>query len=74
MYAETGFGKESIIVGEIIPFRRRRPSERHKGKSLCSHGFHKWELDTEKTFDVKKGRLVTRMRCTRCGVFKVEAT
>lgn len=61
-------------MGEIIPFRRRRPSERYKGKSLCSHGFHKWELDPDKTFDVKKGRLVTRMYCARCGASKVKAT
>lgn len=61
-------------MGVILPFRHRRPGERHKGKSLCTHGFHKWAVDTEKKFDVKQGRLVTVTKCTRCGVVKVEAT
>jgi hypothetical protein len=39
-----------------------------KGKTLCGRGFHKWEIDPRKQFDVRRGRLVTRRRCVRCGV------
>jgi hypothetical protein len=60
-------------VGDVIKFRRPKPSEKHKGKTLCQSGFHKWEVVTEKQFDVKQGRLVTVYECSRCGVRKSEA-
>ncbi len=60
-------------MGEIIPFRRSRPSERHKGRTLCRSGFHKWEIVQEKQFDVRAGKLVTIERCRRCGTQRTRA-
>lgn len=57
----------------ILPFKRPSPMEKHKGKSLCREGFHKWKVVTEKKFDVKQGKLVTLYECARCGKTKVEA-
>ena len=57
-------------MGTVIPFERRskRPSlkEKARGKTLCRSGHHKWAIDQTKQFDVKRGRLVTIRRCTRC--------
>ncbi len=60
-------------MGEIVPFKRRKASEKHKGNILCKRNFHKWEVLKERQFDVKQGRLVTVYRCRRCGTTKVEA-
>jgi len=56
-------------VAEILPFRRK-PA---KPKGLCQHGFHSWEVCKETRFDVKQGRLLTVLRCKRCGAEKTEA-
>ena len=58
---------------EIIPFRKRSLKEQHKGNTLCRHGHHKWVIEKEKQFDVKQGKLVTALRCSRCGKQKVQA-
>lgn len=60
-------------MGDVIPFRKRKPGERARNKTLCREGFHKWELWQSQPFDVKTGRLVTVYRCTRCGETKSEA-
>jgi len=60
-------------MADILPFKRPRPSEKHKGKTLCKSGFHKWTINKEKQFDTKQGKLVTLYRCTRCGATKSEA-
>ncbi len=60
-------------MGDVIAFKKPKLSEKHKGKSLCKSGFHKWEIVQEKQFDVKRGKLVTLSRCSRCGKEKVEA-
>jgi hypothetical protein len=60
-------------VADIIPFRKPSAAEKHKGKTLCRHGHHKWQVDKEKQFDVKLGKLVTRYRCLRCGKERVQA-
>ena len=60
-------------MGDVIPFRKPKASEKHRGKTLCRSGFHKWEVVTEKKFDVKQGKLVTAYRCKRCGATKNEA-
>ena len=57
-------------MGDVIRFKKPKLSERHKNRSLCASGFHKWEIVTEKRFDVKKGKLVTAYRCARCGAEK----
>ena len=60
-------------MAEILPFRNPGAKEKHKGKTLCRHGHHKWVVDKEKQFDVKRGKLVTVYRCARCGKQKVKA-
>lgn len=60
-------------MGDIIPFKRPKLSEKFRGTSLCRDGFHKWKIVQEKQFDVKQGKLVTVYRCERCGKQKVKA-
>jgi len=60
-------------VGEVVKLKIPKPSEKHKGKSLCKSGFHKWEILKEQQFDVKQGKLVSVYICKRCGEKKVEA-
>ncbi len=60
-------------MADILPFKRPKLSEKHKGRGLCREGFHKWEVQNEQSFDVKRGRLVTRYRCKRCGATKIKA-
>ncbi len=60
-------------MADILPFRKPSLQEKHKGKTLCRHGHHKWAVDKAKQFDVKQGKLVTIYRCTRCGQQKVTA-
>jgi ribosomal protein S14 len=54
-------------MGEIIKFRKPTLKAKAEGKTLCRSGFHRWKVVTERTFDVKQGKLVTRRRCERCG-------
>ncbi|MBQ0755225.1 MAG: hypothetical protein KBT87_08180 [Gammaproteobacteria bacterium] len=58
-------------MADILPFKR--PEKKTPKKGLCQHGFHRWQVCKEKQFDVKQGRLVTVLRCERCGLEKVEA-
>ena len=60
-------------MGEVVHFKRPSLAERHRGKTLCGSGFHKWEIVQEKSFDVKQGKLVTLYRCARCQATKNEA-
>ena len=60
-------------MADILTFKKKKPSDRHKGKTLCRSGFHKWQVVQEKQFDVRQGRLVTIYRCKRCGKQKVTA-
>jgi hypothetical protein len=60
-------------MADIIAFKRPKLAERHRGKTLCRHGHHKWVIDKDSVFDTRLGRLVTRYRCTRCGKLRVEA-
>jgi hypothetical protein len=57
----------------ILPFKKKKASDKAKGNILCKRGFHKWEIIKERQFDVKQGRLVTVSQCKRCGKFKNEA-
>jgi hypothetical protein len=45
--------------------------KRAEGKTLCRSGFHKWETQSARRFDVKQGKLVSTDRCTRCGEERV---
>jgi hypothetical protein len=60
-------------MADVLAFKKRSLQEKHKGKTLCRHGHHKWVVDKEKQFDVKQGRLVTVYRCSRCGKSRVKA-
>ena len=46
---------------------KKAKQKRADGKTLCTSGFHKWELLSGRRFDVKHGRLVNAERCQRCG-------
>jgi hypothetical protein len=60
-------------MADILKFKRPSLKDKAKGKTLCKSGFHKWEVDTKKQFDVKQGKLITIYRCSRCGVSKTRA-
>lgn len=60
-------------MGDVVKFRKPKLSEKHKGKTLCKNGFHKWKVVTDQKFDVKQGKLVTVYQCQRCGEKKIEA-
>ncbi len=53
-------------MGDVIAFKKKSVWEKHKGKSLCRDGFHKWKVVTKQQFDVKQGKLVTKYKCERC--------
>jgi len=59
-------------MADILPFKKKRLSEKFQGRDLCKSGFHKWVPISENRFDVKQGRLVTAYRCSRCGAEKNE--
>ena len=60
-------------MADILPFKPRRASERHRGNTLCRNGHHKWQIEKESVFDVKLGKLVNRFRCQRCGEIRVRS-
>ena len=60
-------------MGGVVQFKRPTIAERHKGKTLCQSGFHKWEILKEKQFDVKQGKLITVYQCKRCAKIKSKA-
>jgi hypothetical protein len=59
-------------MGDVIQFKKPLLKDKHKGKSLCKSGFHKWEVVIT-PFDVKKGKMITTYRCARCGQTKTES-
>jgi hypothetical protein len=61
-------------MGDVVDFRKRRPGERARNKTLCREGFHKWEVWQRKQFDVKQGRLITVYKCYRCGASRTQET
>jgi hypothetical protein len=46
--------------------KKRERQAQARGQTLCRSGFHKWQVDQRKQFDVHEGRLVTVLRCARC--------
>lgn len=60
-------------MGDVVKFKKIPPGQKHRGKGLCQQAFHKWEIAGETRFDVKQGKLVTLMRCARCGITQMEA-
>ena len=61
-------------MGDVVRFKKRTLKQKHKGKTLCKSGFHKWEIVQEKQFDVKQGKLVSYEKCKRCGKTRVKTT
>jgi hypothetical protein len=68
-------------MSNVVPFKRpslkekaRSLKEKARRRTLCSRGFHKWQIDQKQRFDVKQGRLVTVRRCERCGATKSSLT
>lgn len=57
-------------MADVIPFRKPKPSQKHKGTTLCRNNHHKWTVVKENQFDVIQGKLVTLFRCARCGATK----
>jgi len=51
---------------QLDKFRKTRRQQTARGKTLCQRGFHKWQFDGRKQFDVKSGQLVSIQRCERC--------
>ena len=43
-------------MGDVVKFKRPTAAEKHKGKTLCKSGFHKWKIVQEKQFDVQQGQ------------------
>ena len=60
-------------MGDVVRFKKPKLKDKHKGKTLCRNGFHKWEVDKSKPFSVKEGKLLTTYRCIRCGATKSKA-
>ena len=77
--------KAAESTSKVVPLRpnSRRQSaaavrkddrrQKAEGQTLCRRGFHRWQIDQTRRFDVKSGRLVTRRVCERCGEEKVTA-
>jgi hypothetical protein len=61
-------------LAEILTFRRPRPGATHRGDTLCRNGHHRWATDKTTRFDVERGRLVTVLRCERCGATRTRYT
>ena len=59
-------------MGDVIQFKKLSLKVKHKGRTLCKSGFHKWQV-IETPFDVKKGKMITAYRCSRCGETKTES-
>lgn len=60
-------------MGEVVPFKKPKLSEKHRGKTLCRSGFHQWQIIKERQVDVQQGKLLTVYRCQRCGEIKTMA-
>lgn len=59
-------------MSKVVPFKRPSLKEKARGRTLCDSGFHKWQIDQKKQFDVKRGKLVTIRRCARCGATRTD--
>jgi len=60
-------------MADILPFKKRSPKVAQK-LGMCGHGHHKWRVAKSTQFDVKSGKLVTRLVCERCGKTRVKGT
>jgi len=60
-------------MGEVVKIKAFKRA-RAEAKTLCNSGFHKWQPLTERSFDVKQGKLVTSEHCVRCGAIRNKLT
>ena len=67
------FIAQRAYMSNVVPFRKPKPMEKARGKTMCREGFHKWIIWQDKQFDVKQGKLVTVYVCKRCGERKTVA-
>ncbi len=61
-------------LADILPFKKPTLKERARQRTLCSRGFHKWEIERQRHFDVRRGKLITVYRCTRCDAVRNKLT
>ena len=50
----------ALAMGEVLGFpgstaRKAQRKKKREGGTLCRQGFHAWEVDKTRTFDVKQG-------------------
>lgn len=57
-------------MGEVIPLRPKKPPP---SKTLCMQGHHQWKACKERRFDTRAGKLLTLLRCARCGKEKTQS-
>ena len=57
-------------MGDVVQFKKKKPTGKNNGNILCKRGFHKWAVDKEQQFDTQQGKLVTVFKCKRCGKIK----
>lgn len=57
------------LMGDVIKFGQRPP----KDLTLCRNGHHKWQVVKADPFAVRRGELITRYRCSRCGKERTRA-
>ena len=60
-------------MGDILQFKKPPTKKKSRDKTLCNSGFHKWEIDKNKPFETRQGKLLSRYVCARCGKVKTEA-
>lgn len=60
---------------KVLSFQKAKKAKQNAKaiSPLCREGFHKWQPVRTTGFDVKQGKLVTLLRCSRCGLEKTEA-
>ena len=59
---------------DLNKFRNQRRKKRASGTTLCRSGFHQWQDEPKKQFDVKQGQLVSVQRCARCDKTRTRVT
>jgi len=58
---------DGVLRLSVVQFKKPKASEKHKGKTLCRNGFHKWAVVKKSPFDTRLGKLITQETCSRCG-------
>ena len=59
---------------DLNKFRKQQRKARGSGSTLCRSGFHQWQDEPKKQFDVKQGRLISVQRCARCHKTRTRVT